>query len=341
MTMSFNFEQSTFGQDEVESTPFWNPAYYLAVTGFPNSALGLNVPSDLNSPGLSPRPAVTVEIDGSLNPGLTSTQITTIRNNLPVVNTFAPPVLAIDSTLATNYQTLFYPYNISFPNLNAFNALTGDEVAVITLSAQLEVPVPTSGDTNDPPVNTTQVTVQCKANIELAKGEDPRMENLNPTSPLSYPSWLSYDLRIFSVTAGQSHDMFSVPTPTDPSDAVSYIRHVLDNLQNPSQITNGDTFDNALTQNEDGSAIPFLPRPSWRSRPVRLRHSPGQDQIERHRNHRSGAGFLPTLQRGQHGDELRRSRYGRRHLSLGNRRHGGSQDPAAWESRRLPARWNM
>ena len=262
MTMSFNFEQSTFGEDEVESTPFWNPAYYLAVTGFPNSALGLNVPSDLNSPALSPRPAITVEIDGSLNPGLTPAQITTIKNNLPVVNTFAPPVLAIDSSLATNYQTLFYPYNISFPNLDAFNALTGEEVAVVTLSAQLEVPVPTSGDTNDPPVNTTQVTVQCKANIELGKGEDPRMENLNPTSPLSYPSWLSYDLRIFSVTAGQSHDMFSVPTPTQTRHAVSYIRHVLDNLQNPSQITNGDTFDNALTQNEDGSAIPFLPPPA-------------------------------------------------------------------------------
>jgi hypothetical protein len=259
MTMSFNFEQSTFGEDEVETTPFWNPAYYLAVTGFPNSALGLNTPSDLNSSSLSPQPAVTASIDGSLNPGLTPAQITTIKNNLPVVNTLAPPVLAIDSTLATNYQTLFYPYNISFPNLNAFNALSGEEVAVITLSAELNVQVPTGGNTNNPPVTTTQVTVQCKANIELAKGEDPRMEDLNPTSPLSYPSWLSYDLRIFSVTAGQAHHMFSVPSPNHAKHAVTYIRQVLDNLQHPSQITNGDTFDNALTQNEDNSAIPFLP----------------------------------------------------------------------------------
>jgi hypothetical protein len=70
---------------------------------------------------------------------------------------------------------------------------------------------------------------------------------------------LSYDLRIFSVTAGQSHHMFSVPSPTHARHAVTYIRKVLDNLAHPSQITNGDTFDNALTQNEDNSAIPFLP----------------------------------------------------------------------------------
>jgi hypothetical protein len=259
MGMSFDFEQSSFGQDEVESTSTWNPAYYLEVIGFPNNALGLNAPSDLNSSSLSPQPAVSVSIDASLNQSLSSSQITTIRNNLPVVNTFAPPVLAIDSALLTNYQTLLYPYNISFPNLNAFNALNVHEVAVVTLSAELNVQVPTGGNTNVPPVTTTKVTVQCKANIELAKGEDPRMEDLNPISPLSYPSWLSYDLRIFSVTAGQPHDMFSVPSPTDAGQAVSYINQVLSNLNKPTQITNGDTFDNALTQSEDASAIPFLP----------------------------------------------------------------------------------
>jgi hypothetical protein len=259
MTMTFDFEQSTFGLDEVETTPSWNPAYYLEVTGFPNNALGLNTPSDLNSASLSPQPAITVSVDASLNPGLAAAQIATIRNNLPVVSTFAPPLLATDGTLATNYQTLMYPYNISFPSLSAFSALNAHQVAVITLSAELTVPVPTSGATNAPPVTTTPVTVRCQATIELGQGEDPRMEDLLPTSPLAYPSWLSYDLRIFTVTAGQPHDMFSVPTPADASGAVPYIRQVLDNLNNPGQITNGDTFDSALTQSEDASAIPFLP----------------------------------------------------------------------------------
>jgi hypothetical protein len=53
--------------------------------------------------------------------------------------------------------------------------------------------------------------------------------------------------------------MFSVPNPTDASGAIPYIRQVLNNLNNPSQITNGDTFDNALTQDEEGSAIVFFP----------------------------------------------------------------------------------
>ncbi len=262
LTMSFDLEHSTFGQDEVESTPSWNPAYYLQVTGFPNNALGLNSPADLSSTSLSPQPRITASVDASLNLGLTAAQLTTIGNNLPTFDTFAPPVLAIDSTLATNYQTFLYPYNISFSNLDAFDALNADQVAVITLSAEFEVPVPTGGNTNNPPVQTTLVTVQCNADIELAKGENPRMENLNPTSPLSYPTWLSYDLRIFSVTAGQAHHMFSVPSPSIASDAVPYIVEVLDHLNHPSLINNGDTFDSALTQSEDASAIPFLPTPS-------------------------------------------------------------------------------
>jgi hypothetical protein len=260
MTMSFNFEQATFGQDEVEATPSWNPAYYLEVTGFPNNALGINSPSDLNNiSSLSPAPVVTVSIDSSLNSGLSQSQINSIRAHLPVVSTLALPVLAIDSTLATNYQTLLYPHNISFPSLDAFTALNAGEVAVLTLSAELTVQIPTSGNTNAPPVITSPVTVKCSANVELAKGENPRMEALNPASPLSYPSWLSYDLRIFSVTAGQTHDMFSVPSPADAEHAVSYIRQVLDNLNHPGQITNGDTFNNTLVQDEDSSSIPWLP----------------------------------------------------------------------------------
>ncbi len=262
MTMSFNFEQSTFGQDEVEGTPTWNPAYYLAITGFPNVALGLNSTANLTNGSASPLPTIHASIDASLNPSLTAAQISTIAANLPAVNVLAPPILATDSTLATNYQTFFYPYNISFPTLHAFNALNADQTAVITLQASLSVPVPTGGNTNAPPVTTTNVPVSCGATIEIAKGENPRLEDLNPAAPLSYPSWLSYDLRIFTVTAGQIHDMFSVSTPTDASGAISYIQAVLNHLNHPNLITNGDTFDNALTQNEENSSIPWLPTPT-------------------------------------------------------------------------------
>ncbi len=98
-----------------------------------------------------------------------------------------------------------------------------------------------------------------QANIELSKGEDPFFTDLTPSNPLEYPSWLSFDLRFFKVTPNQAHQIFSVPNPTDASDTIRYIRDVLNNLNNPRQIANGDTFDNALSQDEDASALEFLP----------------------------------------------------------------------------------
>jgi hypothetical protein len=209
-------------------------------------------------------PTITAAINSSLNQSLNAGQISTIAINLPVVNTFGPPpVKAIDDTLGLNYQTFLCPFTISFPNLNAFNALSQHQVAIVTLTANLTVQVPTGVDSNGN-VTTTGVPLTAQANIELAKGEDPYFFDLNPNDPQAYPSWLSFDLRLFTVTATQSHQMFSVPNPTtsDPSSAngpVTYIQAVLNHLNNPSLITNGDTFDNALTQDEEGSAIVFFP----------------------------------------------------------------------------------
>ena len=118
-----------------------------------------------------------------MNPGLTAVQIATIANNLPVVNTFGPPpVQAIDDTLVVNFQTFFCPFTISFPNLNAFNALNPHQVAIVTLTASLTVQIPTG-----PNNATTPFTLTAQANIELAKGEDPYLVNLNPTSPQAFP----------------------------------------------------------------------------------------------------------------------------------------------------------
>jgi hypothetical protein len=258
MGMAFNFDKSTFSQDEVAQSATWGSAYWLSVSGFPNSALGFNSPSDLSSqPALIP--TVTAAIDASLNPGLSAAQLATIAANLPVVDQFGPaPVLATDDTLAMNYQTFMYPYTISFPNRHAFEALDAHQVAIITLTATLTVPVPSGTDSHG---NTTftNIPMTCHATIELAKGEDPFFFNLNPTDPESYPTWLSFDLRIFSVTANQSHKMFSVPNPATAGDAITYIQKVLHHLNHPALITNGDTFESALTQTEDQSAVALFP----------------------------------------------------------------------------------
>ena len=128
----------------------------------------------------------------------------------------------------------------------------------MTLTAKFTVQVPSVDSKGNP--TTAPVTENCQANIELAKGEDPYLFNLNPSDPSAYPSWLSFDLRLFKVTPNQTHHWFSVPNPTDAGGAVAYIQKVLNHLNTPSLITNGDTFDNALTQDEEGSAIEFFPK---------------------------------------------------------------------------------
>jgi hypothetical protein len=267
MGMEFDILKGTFGKDEVTQQSSWAPAFWLAVSGFPNAQLGFNKSSDLDTFNpLRPLPALAISVDKQLNGGLTGPQLATIADpkNLPQI-TFGPlPVLAIDDQLQIDYQTLFYPYTIAFPNENAFNTLDPHQVAVLTLTASLTVQVPT-GNTTDSKGNLittyTPVPVSCTATLVLAKGEDPYFSNFNPThpDPQAYPPWLSFDLRLFSATPEQSHQMFSVSNPTNSSDAIRYIRDVLNHLNNPSLITNGDTFDATLTQDEDKSKVDFYP----------------------------------------------------------------------------------
>jgi hypothetical protein len=259
MAMEFKLDKATFGQDEVAQNLSFAPAYWLAVSGFANKELGFRQTLDLTAQQ-SPFPEVSASVDPSLNLGLTPAQIEAISSNLPSLHVLGPlPVLAIDDTLELNFQTFMYPFTVSFPDDQVFDVLGPHQVAVVTVSASLVVQVPTGIDSSTHKVSTTQVAVSCRATIELAKGEDPYLVNLNPADPESYPSWLSFDLRLFKATPNQGYELFSVPSPADASQAVSYIQQVLEHLNNPGLITNGDTFDNVLTQNEDGSALEFYP----------------------------------------------------------------------------------
>jgi len=242
--LEFKIQKSTFSEDEVALTASYPSAYWLTITGVPNSGLGFNTPSDLNNTP-NPLPSIVASIDPALNPTLTAAQIATIGapGNLPVVNALDLPILATDPTLALELQTFWYPFTVSFPNSNAFAALNLHQSAVITLSATFNVGL---------------LTLTTSAPIDLTKGEDPFFYDYNPANPTEYPSWLSFDLRFFSVTPNQSHQWFSVANPADASQAVGYIQKVLHNLNTPGAITNGDTFD-SLTQDEDLSAVEYLP----------------------------------------------------------------------------------
>ncbi|WP_429360875.1 hypothetical protein [Paraburkholderia sp. MM5496-R1] len=242
--IELRLQKSTFSKDEVGVHASFPSACLIEASGFTNAILGLTSAAALSANAPNPVPAISASMQQGLNLALTAAQFATIAANLPSVDNYGPPpILATDPTLDTNYQSVYYPFTVSFPNENAFDALDLHQTAVITLTATFAV----------------GSVAPAYANIVLSKGEDPFFTDLTPSNPLAYPSWLSFDLRFFKATPNQQHEMFSVPNPVGANDAIRYIHAVLDNLNHPSQITNGDTFDGALSQDEDASALEYLP----------------------------------------------------------------------------------
>jgi hypothetical protein len=245
-------QKSTYGKDEVALGPSFAPAYWLEVTGFTNAELGLVNTGDLsNNP--SPTPVIGVTIDASLNPSLTAAQISSISSQLSTIawDTFGPkPIVPTDPTLQSDTQTFLYPYTVTFPGTSIFNALAADQSAILTISASLTV---------------GQITRTASANIELTSGEDPYFEDLNPSAPAEYPSWLSFDLRFFKVavpnTPGGTASRFNATMTTDPADATGFIATAIANLTAGGGTVGSDGFDK-LSEDEESTTIEFLPQDS-------------------------------------------------------------------------------
>jgi sucrose-6-phosphate hydrolase SacC (GH32 family) len=236
---SLIIDKSTFGQDEVEvglpGTSSFTPAYWVAVDGFTKSQLGLNNPGDLNAPPVLP--TLTATVDSALNPALNGGQVAAI-NNMLSVDVLAPPVVPIDPTLTQDPQRFLYPFTISFNGDGGFTALPPEKFAYVTLSASI-----TAGG----------ATRTASAVIELTTGEDPYFQNVDLTDP-NQPFWLSFDLRFFKVTTGNSR--FGA-NPLNAADAPGFIANVITNLNTPGTDLQGDTFE-GLFQDEETSALEFL-----------------------------------------------------------------------------------
>ncbi len=243
-------QKSTYGKDEVGLTSSFAPAYWIEVTGFSDALLGLTDTADLsNTP--SPAPGISVGIDSALNPSLTPIQISSIASQLSTItwSKFGPvPIQPTDPTFTDDTQTFFYPYTVTFPNNSIFSALSANQTAILTINASLTV---------------GQITRTASANIELTGGEDPYFEDLNPSDPAEYPSWLSFDLRFFKVavpnTSGATASRFGATMSNNPADAPAFIAKAIANLTAGGGSVAGDTFDN-LSEDEDSTSIEFLPQ---------------------------------------------------------------------------------
>jgi hypothetical protein len=244
--LQFIIDKSTFGKDEVEvSLPgvaSYPSAFWLAVDGFDASELGFNNSGDLNTVSPNPAPTVTAAVDPLLQTGLSAAQIAAISANLPTIQLGPAPIVAQDPSLNQPLQRFLYPYTIKFSNDNAFAQLLPDQAVVITLQASMTVGL---------------APLAAEANIELTQGENPYYVNVD-TNNATQPSWLSFDLRFFTVkvppdgTAGR----FGASMSANPVDATGFIATAISNLTTNTNL-GGDSFDN-IDQDEETSALEFL-----------------------------------------------------------------------------------
>lgn len=244
--LQFIIDKSTFGKDEIEvSLPgiaSYASAFWLAIDGFDASELGFNTTTDLNTTTPNPAPTVTATVDPALQSGLTAAQVSTIAANLPAIQLGPAPIVAEDPSLGRPLQRFLYPFTVSFSNDTAFNQLLPDQSAVVTLGASIAV-----GST----------ALNASANILLTQGENPYFTDVDPTNA-TQPSWLSFDLRFFTVKVrpGGSAGRFGATMSTNPADAPEFIANVISNLTNNTGL-GGDSFEN-LSQDEESTALEFL-----------------------------------------------------------------------------------
>ena len=94
-------------------------------------------------------------------------------------------------------------------------------------------------------------TVSAAADIELIKQPDPFILHGDP-------AWLSVDLRVFPVRSGESK--FGITMGPDAVDAPSFIQNVIKALTNGHGSAGGQTFENDLRTDEQGSSLFVFPQ---------------------------------------------------------------------------------
>jgi hypothetical protein len=211
-SISLILERSTFSQDEVTAMPSFAAAIFVTVDGLK--------PSQFPNGGITTLSA-------------SSTQLTQWAPTVSVGGGFpiaiAPTGVASDDpTLSDRLQRFTFTYQVNFTG-NAFgfagNAATAPVNASLATSA---VPAPLTD----------------KAWIELVKGANPFMLDLADGNTTS---WLSSDIKVFHVVAGDTFQGVPLPINATRSDAVTFLRGVVSTITS-SQFS-------ALESTEAGSVL--------------------------------------------------------------------------------------
>jgi len=113
------------------------------------------------------------------------------------------------------------------------------------------------------PSDAETVTLQATALTASASAEIELIKQPNPFILHGDPAWLSVDLRVFPIHSGDAK--FGVTMGPDANSAPAFIQNVIANLNNGHGTAGGQTFDQDLTTDEDGSSLFVWPQDSGKN----------------------------------------------------------------------------
>ncbi|KAH6699678.1 hypothetical protein BKA61DRAFT_661853 [Leptodontidium sp. MPI-SDFR-AT-0119] len=202
------------------------PMLYVAVDGLKPSELGIFNPGDLSNPGKQPK----FQSPGS---GITVT--------------FAGPAVSNIPSLPDIPQRFTFPYSITFADESSFNWTGTDDTHLLAIVATL---ILGSGNL----VAASVITLTKNPNPFILHGAD-----INIPSAPSFPFYLSVDIRVFTVLAGQTKFGLKLDTAVaeDSDNATSWIQSMIKSLNQHSG--QAQTFFNGLPQTEETSALNLAP----------------------------------------------------------------------------------
>jgi hypothetical protein len=248
-TCSLQLQNSTFGKDQLISIGLpasFTAAFWVVLDGFFPSELGIDASDNLTNPPNPP--AVTFSVDPT-NANLAAIVNALQTQNQLQIEPFSGSVFTTTLPPPNAPQRILYPFTVKFTGTDGFI----DQDEFLTLTAKITV----SGK-----------PYQASAPLELTTAANPYV--IDADAGNQYTSWLSTDLRTFTVDDDQTFfgkkvSDFYPPGTTPPISAAAAstaaTRYIADLIQRitPSGGANGDTFDNSLDEVEEArSRIEFL-----------------------------------------------------------------------------------
>jgi hypothetical protein len=216
---TIDIDKSSYGKDEVDAfingpmhtAAVFDAAFYVVVDGFTANQLGITGASFAGTPNVHPNITSAPFINGI---SLTATALS-----------------APDQSQFDVIQPFTWVYQVSFSNDSSFPAMPGSTILVTVTSSISSVSGPA-------------LSASGSADIILTNEPNPYEQD----GPIS---WLSTDLRVFQINAGDS--LFGEPMGNTAASAPTFIQNVIDRLNGGN--TAGQTFENNISLDENVSHL--------------------------------------------------------------------------------------